>query len=124
MGFPASPADYRCAPGPEIRRPPDYRKSGRSPRVHDAVRAAIWRTGKLKFWEPARPGVGHVDAGPTLPGVRARGALAGRARGAGMGATMARRRASPAARGKCVRNERAGCLCAIRLGYGNVIEVP
>src|SRR5688572_3170116 len=79
MGFPASPADYRCAPGPEIRRPPDYRKSGRSPRVHDAVRAAIWRTGKLKFWEPARPGVGHVDAGPTLPGVRARGALAGRA---------------------------------------------
>ena len=42
-------------------------------RVHDAVRAAIWRTGNLELWDPR--GVGRVDAGPPLPEVPAWGGL-------------------------------------------------
>ena len=50
-GFPASPADYRRAPGRFFGRPSDYRKSGRSRGA-----ATRWPTGRqpdeLEIWNP------------------------------------------------------------------------
>ena len=69
-GFPASPADYRGTAGPRIDRPPDYRKSGRSPRVRGAMRAATSRAGNLESWDPrgaARGGSTQARRCPEWP---------------------------------------------------------